>query len=134
VEDGIVHRHNELARRLTILLKEYEEGLLPPTIQKWRGVSGREPHMLWPQIQAIIEEMEMIALHFYGADVGQTVRLIGTRYNGALVEIENVEIPITERRRFTPLGEKPRIRVISPKGRHTVMISGHLWELLGNHA
>ena len=128
----LVNRHKQLAEAFQDLCREYEDSLLHPTIQKWRGSSViKKPHLIWPDLQRIMAEMELIALQFYGADLGDSVKLNGKRYGGAVAEIESVEAPPSHRNGVTRLGEKPRIRVISPKGRRHIVIGGHLWELIG---
>lgn len=126
----LAQRHQHLVAKWAILREELKTGSLHPSIRKWRGLAAiREPHVVWSESQALLLEMEVLALHFYGAEIGGNVQLTGKRYGGALARIENVEI----KRRgsgFTPLGEKPAIWVHSPKGRDAVRISGHLWELV----
>jgi hypothetical protein len=130
MKEELANQHRRLKARFDILKREYDLAMLGPTIRKWRGLSEvRESHIVWPELSSIILEMDMIALHFYGANIGDPVRLIGKRYGGTMAKIEGVEVASWYGLRFSPLGRKPRIAVRSPRGSRPVLISGSLWEL-----
>jgi hypothetical protein len=130
--DELKERHETLRVRWSILQREYNDGEINPLILKLYGrPQERTAHVVWSELYNIIIEMDTIALQYYGAGIGDTVRLIGKRYGGALATIEGIEKASWYGQRFTRLGRKPRIKVTSPNGRSQVLISGHLWELVG---
>jgi hypothetical protein len=131
VKEELAKRHEELAAQWAPLNREYKNALLARSVRKKLGLlDTRESYVIWPELYRIVKEMDNLALRFYGAEIGDAVRLIGKRYQGALARIEDIEMASWHGQRFTRLGEKPRIKVASPKGRHTVLISGHLWQLV----
>ena len=130
MKEELGDRHRKLVPRWAALRREHKDAMSYPAIRRLSGAGKREHQIIWPELYSIILEMDMIALHFYGAKIGDIVRLIGKRYDGALAKIEYIEIASWYGERFTPVGEKPRIKVQSPKGRDLVLISGYLWELV----